>query len=74
MSAKKPWCINVISEASPRPKAALGRTLAVLALLPILLIVLGSFLPSYPLRILDSKDPRDRPTADSAPVMALLSD
>ncbi|WP_285295700.1 branched-chain amino acid ABC transporter permease [Aureimonas altamirensis] len=43
----------MISEASPRPKAALGRTLAVLALLPILLIVLGSFLPSYPLRILD---------------------
>ncbi len=40
--------------AGPAPTAAVWRTALVLAILPVALIVLGQFLPTYPLRVLDT--------------------
>ena len=56
MSARKPWSTSVTSEAFTR--ASVGRkpvlrALAVMALMPIAVLALGSLLPTYPLRILD---------------------
>jgi branched-chain amino acid transport system permease protein len=52
MSAKKPWCTKVISKA-PAP-LRFAPAAAILLLLPAAVLVIGSVLPTYPLRILDT--------------------
>lgn len=51
MSARKPWCTRVTSEAHPRLNPVRGA--AALLAVPALVLVIGHFLPTYPLRVLD---------------------
>src|SRR5438309_8481455 len=63
MSAKRPWSISVTSEPADGELTAAARrggvrapllAALVLALVPIAILAIGQFLPTYPLRVLDS--------------------